>query len=308
MTRPRGAVFAAVVAVVVPASAHADGLRATPVVPPLAGNTGENARAIFAAGQTLGNHADVFAKVGDSITESGSFLQDLACEEPAWGRWAALGETRAFYGAHTFPRGYTSVWCGRANSFSRASTTAVTAWDAADALAAPMDDPPAGCRGLSPLACEYRLLHPSVALVMYGTNDVESFSVDAFRANLAAIVERSVEAGVIPVLSTIPPRADRKHRNGRVVSFNRRVLAVAHDYRVPLWNYWRSLQGPRMVNHGIGDDGVHPNLYGGCEPPLGCRPTDFTRRGLRYGYNQRNLGALRVLDRLHAVLGQADGL
>jgi hypothetical protein len=291
------------VALAAPAPAGADGLRTAPVVPPLAGNTGENARAIFATGLALGNEPDVFAKVGDSISESGAFLQDLACEEPAWGRWAALAETRGFYGLHTFPRGYTSVWCGRANSFSRASAAAVSGWDAADALATPMHDPPVGCGGLSALACEYRLLHPSVALVMYGTNDLESFSPDAYEANLTAIVERSVAAGVIPVLSTIPPRTDRKHRNGRVIRFNRRVLDVADAYRVPLWNYWRSLQGSEMVHRGISDDGIHPNLYGGCEPPLGCRPTDFTRRGLRYGYNQRNLGALRVLDRLRAVLG-----
>jgi hypothetical protein len=283
--------------------AHAAGLRTTPVIPPLAGDTGENVRTIFAAGLAVGNEPDVFAKVGDSITESGSFLQGLACEEPAWGRWAALDDTRGFFGLHTFPSRYTSVWCGRANSFSRASATAVSGWDAADALAVPMRDPPAGCAGLSPLACEYRLLRPSVALVMYGTNDLESFSADAYELNLTAIVERSLEGGVVPVLSTIPPRTDGKHRNRRVIRFNRRVLAVAKAYRVPLWNYWRSLQDPRAVNHGISDDGVHPNLYGGCEAPLGCRPLDFTRRGLRYGYNRRNLGALRVLDRLRAVLG-----
>jgi hypothetical protein len=299
-------VLAVAFALAAPAPAAADGLRTTPVVPPLAGNTAEHVRAIFTTGAALGNNVDVFAKVGDSITESGSFLQDLACMDPAWGRWSALDEARGFYGVHTFPRGYTSVWCERANSFSRASAAAVTGWDAADALAAPMHDPPAGCAGVSPLTCEYRLLRPSVALIMFGTNDVESFDADAYEANLAAIAERSEQAGVIPVLSTIPPRADRKHRNPLVTRFNRRVLAVADEYRVPVWNYWRSLQGPDMVGHGIGDDGVHPSLYGGCEPPLGCRPLDFTRRGLRYGYNQRNLGALRVLDRLRAVLGPQD--
>ncbi len=286
-----------------PATAAAAGLRTTPVIPPLGGATGEHARAIFAAGLALGNQADVFAKIGDSISESGSYLQDLACEDPAWGRWAALDETRGFYGLHTFPGGYTSVYCGLANSFSRASAAAVAGWDAADAVAVPMHDPPAGCAGLSPLSCEYRLLHPSVALVMYGTNDVESFTPDAYEANLAAIVERSVSAGVIPVLSTIPPRLDSRARNRRVVRFNRRVIAVGRAQAVPVWNYWRSLQGARMIHRGIGRDGIHPNLYGGCEAPLGCRPLDFTSRGLRYGYNQRNLGALRVLDRLRAVLG-----
>jgi hypothetical protein len=302
LTRALLAVAIVAIGLALAPAADAAGLRTTPVVPPLAGATGEHVRAIFSAGLAAGNEADVFAKVGDSITESGSYLQDLACEEPAWGRWTGLASTRGFYGLHTFPSGYTSVYCGLANSFSRASAVAVSGWDAADALAVPMHDPPSGCAGLSPLACEYRLLHPGVALIMYGTNDVESFTPDAYQANLAAIVERSVAAGVVPVLSTIPPRTDSRERNRRVVRFNRRVIAVADQYQVPIWNYWRSLQGEAIVDHGISDDGVHPNIYGGCEAPLGCRSLDFTRRGLRYGYNQRNLGALRVLDRLHAVL------
>jgi hypothetical protein len=305
VTRGRPALALSLVAIslAAPGVAGAAGLRTTPVIPPLTGATGGQIRETFGAGLMLGNEADVFAKVGDSISESGSYLQDLACEDPVWGRWAGLKPTLGFYGLHTFPGDYTSVYCGRANSFSRASATAVTGWGAADALAVPMHDPPPGCAGLSPLICEYRLLHPSVALVMYGTNDVESFTPDAYQANLAAIVERSLAAGVIPVLSTIPPRLDSRERNRRVIRFNRRVIVVARSYRIPVWNYWRSLRGKGMVHQGIGDDGVHPNLYGNCEPPLGCRSLDFSRRGLRYGYNRRNLGALRVLDRIHAFLG-----
>ena len=283
-----------------PGSAAA-GLRTTPTIPPVDGTVAEHVRDIAAAGAALGNHDDVFAKVGDSITESGSFLSDLACEEPAWGRWTRLAAVRVHFGFRTFPAGYTSVWCGRANSFSRASVTAVQGWDAADALA-PLHHPPADCAGLSALDCEYRLLDPSIALVMYGTNDVESFSPPAYRANLAAIVERSIEAGVIPVLSTIPPRLDSRERERRVERFNRRVIAVAAEANVPLWNYWRALEGERMVHHGVGPDGIHPNLYGGCAPALGCRAYDFTRAGLRYGYNQRNLGALRVLERIRVAL------
>lgn len=282
------------------------GLRTAPVIPSLEGPTGEHVREIAASGAALGNSPDVFAKVGDSITESGSFLQDLACEEPAWGRWGALAATRDYYGADVFPRRYTSVYCGLANSFSRASAAAVSGWSAANALL-PLDHPPAGCAAISALSCEYRLLHPSVALVMYGTNDVESYSPEAYRANLEAIVERSLSAGVIPVLSTIPPRLDHKRRNALVRRFNRIVAAVASEAQVPLWNYWRSLQSPRLVHSGISADGVHPSIYGGCEPPLGCRSIDFTPHGLRYGYNQRNLGALRVLDRIRAALEESSG-
>jgi hypothetical protein len=291
----------ALAAVGAPAVADA-GLRTAPVIPPVEAAVAEHAREIAATGAALGNRADVFAKVGDSITESESFLSELACSEPAWGRWTSLAATREHYGLYTFPPSYTSIWCERANSFSRASVTAVTGWDAADALDR-LPHPPPGCAALSALECEYRLLHPSVALIMYGTNDVEGFDPDAYRGNLSEIVERSTVAGVIPVLSTIPPRRDRRGRERRVLAFNRRVLKVARVYDVPLWNFWRALEGPRMVHSGIGPDGIHPNLYGGCAPPLGCGAYDFTRRGLRYGYNQRNLGALRVLERVRTAIG-----
>jgi hypothetical protein len=277
------------------------GLKTTPVIPPVDGEVGEHVREIAAAGEAAGRRADVFAKVGDSITESSSFLTELACSEPVWGRWSALAATREHFGRRTFAPSYSSVWCERSNAFSRTSVAAASGWDAADALA-PLDDPPGGCRGASAIACEYRLLDPAAALIMYGTNDVESFSPEAYRANLAAVVERTIAAGVVPVVSTIPPRLDRKRRNRLVRSFNRRAVAVAREARVPLWNYWRALRGPRMVHSGLGPDGVHPNLYGGCEAPLGCRAFDFTRGGLRYGYNQRNLGALRVLERLRQAL------
>jgi hypothetical protein len=281
------------------ASARATPVPRLPVVPSLRGAVLHHARAIDARGRALGNDARVFAKVGDSITESGSFLQDLACQPARWGPWRELRETRSWFGERTFPARYASIWCGRANSFSRASLTAVSGWDAATSLGH-LDDAPAACPGrlAHPLDCELHLLHPAAALVMYGTNDLERFSPRAFAENLRRIVARAEAAGVIPVLSTIPPRLDSHRYARRVRVFNRRIAAVAQGQRVPLWNYWRSLMGRRMINHGVGDDGIHPSVYGGCRPPLGCRSTDFTRAGLRYGYDQRNLGALRVLDRL----------
>jgi hypothetical protein len=293
------ALAAVIAAALLAGTARAAGVGERPVIPDLQGAVGDHAREIAGRGAELGNRRDVFAKVGDSITESGSFLSDLACDEPAWGDWRDLRPTLRFFGRRTFPGGWTDVWCGNANSFSRASLTAVTGWDASNALGT-LDDPPAACDGAlaHPLDCEYHLLRPSVALIMYGTNDLERFGVSTFRANLAEIVRRSVHAGVIPVLSTIPPRLDSGELNSRVDEFNRRSAGVAASHDVPLWNYWRSLEGPDMVHHGISDDGVHPNLYGGCTEPLGCRAFDFTGEALRYGYNQRNLGALRVLRRV----------
>jgi hypothetical protein len=68
------------------------------------------------------------------------------------------------------------------------------------------------------------------------------------------------------------------------------------------------MTGPQMVHQGISDDGVHPNLYGGCAPD--CLSADLTDAGLRYGYNQRNFTAIAALGKLKAIViddGPADG-
>ena len=60
--------------------------------------------------------------------------------------------------------------------------------------------------GETPLECEYRVVKPSVALIMLGTNDVASIPLDGYRDNLRRIVQITVDRGIIPVLSLIPTR------------------------------------------------------------------------------------------------------
>lgn len=127
---------------------------------------------------------------------------------------------------------------------------------------------------------------------MYGTNDLEHVSARVFSHDLRRIVKRTVMAGTIPVLSTIPPRLDSRRLADRVPRLNRAIASIAETGHLPLWNYWRQLQAPGLANHGMDDDGMHPNVFRGDES------TDLTARGLRYGYNQRNLGSLRVLEHL----------
>ena len=50
---------------------------------------------------------------------------------------------------------------------------------------------------------------------------------------------------------------------------------------------------PGVPLGGLSRDGVHPSVL--CPP---CTAIDFRPVGLRQGYALRNLGALRVLDRL----------
>jgi hypothetical protein len=272
-----------------PAPASAS-VRDAPIVPRIEGKLRAHLVLVNRAGRARGNRAAVFAKVGDSITESGSFLQDVGCGGATLGSHRGLAATIRYFGSVTFPAGYSGAYCGIANSFTRASLTAVTGWSAVQALER-MDNPPAACPPPldRPLRCELHLLRPSVALIMYGTNDLERAGTGAFRNRLRRIVSETLAAGVIPVLSTIPPRRDGASLAARVGRFNDTIAGLARSEQVPLWNYWRALTGPAMVDQGVSGDGIHPSVY---REDSGA---DFTASGLRYGYNQRNLTALQVL-------------
>jgi hypothetical protein len=267
-----------------------------------------NLRAVFLRGQAAGNRPDVFAKIGDSISESASFLQDVGCGQENVGAHSELTAIIDFFRNTTFPSAYTSVWCGIANSFTRGSVSAVAGWAAADALQ-PVNVTGCPAPDNTALRCELHLLRPSMALIMYGTNDLERYNdLAVYRSNLAALVAQSLEAGVIPILSTIPPRLDDPTLGARVAAHNQVVIEVAQAQQVPLLNYWLAMTGPQMVNQGISQDGVHPNLFGGCAPD--CLSADFTDAGLRYGYNQRNFTAIETFGKIKAIVvddGPADG-
>jgi hypothetical protein len=180
------------------------------------------------------------------------------------------------------------------------STGAVTATGTLTATLrppAPTPTPPPECQSPdnTPLRCEIKAIRPGVAIVMFGTNDLNvGFTPATFADNLDGIVAELVTAGVIPILSTIPPRTDDDKANARVSGYNMAAIAVAKARGVPLVNFWRALDGPGMVDRGMEGDGIHPN-----DIDLGA---SFTPRGLRYGQNQRNLTTLQALDKIRRIV------
>jgi hypothetical protein len=265
-----------------------------PVVPVLEPPILGHLEKIANRGEAYGNRPGVFAKVGDSITASPSFLQGLACRAPRLGTWSELRGTLDFFGATSVPQGVEEEACPVANSFSRLGIAAVGGWRAIDALS-PRESF-AECQGLPAVSCELQLLRPSIALIMFGTNDLEEFTAAEFRRDLARVVRLVSSAGTIPVISTIPPRAQPRF-SPRVARFNAEIAALAENRALPLWNFWRQMTGPGVPDSGLSEDGVHPSVL--CPP---CTAVDFRPGGLRYGYDLRNLGALLVLDRLRRLV------
>jgi len=263
-----------------------------PVIPILGPAVTSHLEKVAGRGERLGNRPGVFAKIGDSITASPSFLQALACRAPRLGAWSDLRGTLEFFGETPVPAGSEESLCPVSNSFSRVGVAAVPGWRAVDALSRLEASPE--CLDLPAVGCELQLTRPSVALVMFGTNDLTEFTAVGFRRDLARVARLVSGAGTIPVLSTIPPR---ERFSQRVARFNEEIAALAENRGLPLWNYWRQMAEPGVPSRGLGEDGVHPSAL--CPP---CSAIDFRPAGLRYGYSLRNLGALRVLDRLRRRL------
>src|SRR5262249_18533346 len=158
----------------------------------------------------LGNQDGAFSKVGDSITATPNFLAELG--SPSFdltllGGHTDLAPTIAFYREHIVDS------LGN-NSFDHISLAATPAWQSATLLSGPF--------GGSPLVAEFSATHPSLALIMIGTNDViHGVDPEAFRANLTRITDIAMSMGVIPVLSTIPEMTGQLAVfNGRVAAFN----------------------------------------------------------------------------------------
>jgi hypothetical protein len=252
----------------------------------------ERLRAVHATGQSLGNYADVASRIGDSITSSNLFFTPIGCGRVALGGHAELQPVIAYYASRADSSWRPAAACP-INSFTRVSACAMSGWSAPMVFTQPgaCPDP-----GRTALACELIDARPAVALIMYGTNDLEHYRAETFRAAMDSIIETCAAAGVIPVLSTIPHRYDSASRAALVIPFNQIIIDVAGAHAVPVWNYWLAMEAPGMANGGIGADGIHPNALGGSDA------ANFGLQGLRYGYNRRNFTALQVLDKVTRVV------
>ena len=237
-----------------------------------------HSRQIFLDGRAKGNSAYTFTRVGDSISASPYFLTGIGSNSYSLGQYSYLqGAINFFSGPN-----------GRgANPFAAASIAARNGWSTESALSPGLADPGVCHSGETPLECEYRVVKPSVALIMFGTNDSGGMPSGTFAANLSRIVEISINMGVIPVLSTIPPKHYNPATDGRVPEFNQIIIATARTYDIPLWNYWSVMS--QLPSEGLGSDGVHPSV-----PPSGVSVV-FDANNLKYGYAVRNLTALQVL-------------
>ena len=149
-------------------------------------------------------------------------------------------------------------------------------------------------------------LNPEVALIMFGTNDLGSLSVQEYEKKTREVVRKCLDNGTIVILSTIPPR--RRHERKTMI-FVTALRKIARDMKVPLCGFYQAVMD-RRPHDWDGGDGQFKKVPGGTyEVPTligrdGVHPSnpktwrgDYSKQGLRHnGFVLRNYVTLHAYD------------
>jgi len=215
---------------------QADEWQYWPVIPTVSARVHE----IYRLGQSLGNNAGSFIKIGDCESTPTWFLGDF--------------DKKDYKLANDFQY-LQPVIDQFQGSFGRTSLAAKSGFNAASVLSPFWADPKQCEKMETPLDCEIRIMNPSFALITLGTNDV--WHEEKFEENLVAIVEHLIEKGVVPVLATKADNLEGDH------AINLIIANVAYKYDLPLWNFWLAVQD--LPDDGLQEDKAHltwaPNRF-----------------------------------------------
>ena len=227
-----------------------------PVIPTLSAA----ARQIYEHGIALGNNPHVFSSIGDCQSAPNVFMGSFETSQSVLGpQDVNLKQTVLYF----------------AGSFSRQSLAVHDGLSPASALSPLWADRTVCGSDESPVACELRIRKPSIMFVNLGTNWKAGASAAPYEAYLRQIIDLLIAHGTLPILSTKADNVEGDH------SLDLATAKVAHDYDIPLWNFW--LASDTLPNHGL--DASRANVY---LAPLAWGP--------------RNYSALQVLDSIWRAL------
>ncbi len=165
-------------------------------------------------------------------------------------------------------------------SWVRLSESVRTGFNVASVLTSIYAKPEDCQPGETPLACEFRIWNPSIVLISMETW-TPGRPVAMYENYLRQIVEYAISHHVLPILAT---KADNLEGDN---SINLAVATVAHDYDIPLWNFWAASYP--LPDHGLLEDGFHltngPNFFDSADD-------------MKLGWPVRNLTALQTIDKV----------
>ncbi|MCX6019441.1 MAG: SGNH/GDSL hydrolase family protein [Chloroflexi bacterium] len=264
-------------------------VHALPIIPEISAATRANIRDTFARGRAAGLDAGVFSKLGDCMTENAHFLAPFGDGDFDLASHASLAPIVTRFSKTPARSG--KNWSQ--NSFSTPSLAAAGGFNVAAPLDPTWSNPEWCSNSESPLQCEFRVAHPSVVVLMFGTNDIAATSPADFDYYLRTLVHDSLDAGVVPLLSTFPQRPEDPKKT---LLLNRIVIAVAREYQAPVMNLFGALEA--LPGRGVDpNDTIHLSV-----PPDG-RTDILDDAHLRFGFTMRNLVTLQALN---AVVAEFD--
>ena len=230
-----------------------------PIIPTVS----QRAREIYQRGLALGNNPRAFSKIGDCQAVPPYFLAPFDYGVGAYtiGPYGHLNDAITYF----------------SGSWARQSIAANSGFNVATVFVPLWADPQKCLRNESPLACEFRLNRPSLAIISMET--WWGGDPSGYESYLRRIVEFAIAKGTVPILAT---KADNIEGNG---SINAVIVKLAAEYDVPLWNFWAAVQP--LPNHGLHQDGFHLTW----ERPFYDNPAV-----LQQAWPVRNLTALQTID------------
>jgi hypothetical protein len=267
-----------------PASVSAIDLSAYPVVPDI----NPQMVALYQAGLAEGNNPRVFSKLGDCMTENPYFLVTFDEGDYDLGEYGHLQAVLDQFSGQPARQGEWAL-----DSFATIGLAAASGFNIAGPLDATWANPEWCQGGESPLACEYRVARPSLAVIMFGTNDVAYTDPAAYDYYLRTVILQTLERRIVPLLSTFPTRPEDPAKSRLL---NQIVVRVAEDYGVPLINLNRALEP--LPHHGVDPaDPIHLSV------PADQQVDHFSPENLQAGFTVRNLVTLQALDALLEAAG-----
>jgi len=193
-----------------------------PIIP----SVSEFARETYHEGVGMGRDPHAFSKIGDCQSISTYFLSYFDLPD-----YYELGDHISLQD--------TIDWFS--GSFSRESLAVKGGFNAA-AILSPLRSDPEKCNpNENPIACEFRLHNPSIAII-----SLEEWWADYpenYETYMRQIIEYALQQGVVPIITT---KADNLEGNNLI---NQIIVRLSQEYDIPLWNFWLAVQP--LPNHGL---------------------------------------------------------
>lgn len=240
-----------------------------PVIPTV------SARAIqlYRTGLQQGNNPHAFSKIGDCQNITSHFLGGF--DDPQTHK---LGTTFEYL---------QPAIAQFQGMFKRESAAVRSGYNVAAVLSPLQADPDICKAGESPITCELRINKPSIVIISLETWWAKR-PAQEYEKYMRQILDLVIAQKALPILTTKADNLEGDH------SVNATLARLAYEYDIPLWNFWKAVQG--IPNGGLTEDRFHLSHDS-------QRPDDplFYKRlsdpqAWNYGWTVRNLTALQVLD------------